>query len=269
MTRLRPSRVPAGPASPVHLALNEAKDRAAFRLFHPKGNIVTADMIGALGQALDAIAEQPHLKLVTFEGTGADFSFGASIPEHAPADIGRVLPQAHALVYALLDLPIVTAALVRGRCLGGGFEIALACDFIFAEASAVFGLPEIALGVFPPAASALLPPRVGTARATSAILTGKTLPAGAWRDAGLIEAVVPDGTLAAAVDRWFDAHLRGKSAAALRYATAAARHGLRQHVHAVLPELERLYLGDLMRTGDAAEGIAAFLEKRVPQWTDR
>ena len=254
---------------PVNLAVNREANRAAFRLFHPKGNIVTAEMIGALSQALETIAEDPHLKLVTFEGAGADFSFGASIPEHAPAEIGRVLPEAHALVYALLDLPIVTAALVRGRCLGGGFEIALACDFIFAEESAVFGLPEIALGVFPPAASALLPPRIGTARATSAIVTGQSLPAIDWHRAGLIEAVVADGRLEAEVDRWFDAHLRGKSAAALRYATAAARHGLRQHVRAVLPELERLYLNDLMRTGDAVEGIAAFLEKRVPRWTDR
>jgi cyclohexa-1,5-dienecarbonyl-CoA hydratase len=163
----------------------------------------------------------------------------------------------------------VTAALVRGRCLGGGFEIALACDFIFAEESAVFGLPEVALGVFPPAASALLPPRVGSARATSAIISGESLPAAEWRQAGLVEAVVPDGTLDAEVYGWFAAHLQGKSAVALRYAAAAARHGLRQHVRAVLPELERLYLGDLMQTSDAVEGIAAFLEKRVPRWTDR
>jgi len=255
--------------SPVHLAFNREKSRAAFRLFHPKGNIVTAEMIGALGQALDGIAQDPHLKLVTVEGAGADFSFGASIPEHAPGEIGRVLPEAHALVYALLDLPIVTAALVRGRCLGGGFEIALACDFIFAEESAVFGLPEVALGVFPPAASALLPARIGTARASSAIISGKPLSAAEWRQAGLVEAVVPDGTLEAEVDAWFEAHMQGKSAVALRYAAAAARHGLRQHVRAVLPELERLYLSDLMQTGDAVEGIAAFLEKRVPRWTDR
>jgi cyclohexa-1,5-dienecarbonyl-CoA hydratase len=265
--------------SPVHLAFNREKSRAAFRLFHPKGNIVTAEMLGAFGQALDGIAPPrgeaprgepvPHLKLVTFEGAGADFSFGASIPEHAPAEIGRVLPQAHALIYALLDLPIVTAALVRGRCLGGGFEIALACDFIFAEESAVFGLPEVALGVFPPAASALLPARVGTARASSAIISGTSLPAAEWRQAGLIEAVVAEGTLEAEVDRWFEENLQRKSAAALRYAAAAARHGLRQHVRSVLPELERLYLNDLMQTGDAVEGIAAFLEKRVPRWTDR
>ena len=255
--------------NPVHVAFDEGQTRAAFRLFHPKGNIITAEMIGALVQSLERIAANPHLKLVTFEGAGADFSFGASISEHVPAVIGKVLPEAHALIHALLDLPAVTAAAVRGRCLGGGFEIALACDFIFAEESAVFGLPEVALGVFPPAASALLPARVGTARATSAIVSGRTGPAAAWRDAGLLEAAVPDGTLQAAIDGWFDAHLAGKSAAALRYATAAARHGLRQHVRAILPELEQLYLSELMSTHDAAEGVAAFLEKRVPRWTDR
>ena len=168
-------------------------------------------MIRALDQSLETIAEHPHLKLVTFEGAGADFSFGASIPEHAPGEIERVLPEAHALILALLDLPIVTAALVRGRCLGGGFEIALACDFIFAEESASFGLPEIALGVFPPAAAALLPPRVGTARATSAIVTGQPLPAADWLRTGLLEALVPDGTLSAEVDRLVRRASRGRS----------------------------------------------------------
>ena len=256
-------------SAPVHLAVNREQTRAAFQLFHPKGNIVTAEMIRALGRAIETIAENPHLKLVTIEGAGADFSFGASIPEHAPGEIDRVLPEAHALIYALLDLPVVTAALVRGRCLGGGFEIALACDFIFAEQSAVFALPEIALGVFPPAASALLPPRVGTARATSAIVSGKSIPAVEWHKAGLVESVVPDGSMNEAIDRWFETHLQGRSSAALRHATAAARLSLRKHVADVLPALEQLYLNDLMQTHDAAEGIAAFLEKRVPKWTDR
>jgi cyclohexa-1,5-dienecarbonyl-CoA hydratase len=255
--------------APVQIAFNPEESRAALRLFHPKGNIVTADMIRALARAVETLADNPHLKLVTIEGAGADFSFGASIPEHAPADIGRVLPEAHALIYALLDLPVVTAALVRGRCLGGGFEIALACDFIFAEQSAVFGLPEVTLGVFPPAASALLPARVGTARATSALVTGKSIPAADWREAGLVEAVVSDGTLHEAIDGWFDAHLQPKSGVALRYAAAAARRSLRRHVRTLLPKLEQLYLSDLMQTHDAAEGIAAFLEKRVPRWTDR
>lgn len=254
---------------PVEVAVSPDQARAAFRLFHPTGNIVTAEMIEVLGQALDPIARNPHVKLVTFTGAGADFSFGASIPEHAPGLIERVLPQAHALTYALLELPAVTAAVVRGRCLGGGFEIALACDFIFAERSAVFGLPEIALGLFPPAASALLPPRLGTAAATSLILTGRTMSADDACRAGLVERVADEGTVDAVVDEWFDTHLRNKSAAALRHATAAARLSLRQHVASVLPELERLYLDDLMHTLDAKEGMTAFLEKRTPRWTDR
>ncbi len=253
----------------MQLALNRDRTRAAFRLFHPKGNIITADMIRALSQALEPCVHDPHLRLITIEGSGRDFSFGASIPEHAPGVIDRVLPEAHALIHALLDVPAVTAAIVRGRCFGGGFEIALACDFIFAEESATFALPEIALGVFPPAASALLPARVGTARATGAILTGSVRSAAEWRSAGLLESVVPDGSIDAAVDRWFEQNLSNRSASSLRHATAAVRLSLRQHVQAVLPELERLYLADLMGTSDAAEGIAAFLEKRTPLWTDR
>jgi cyclohexa-1,5-dienecarbonyl-CoA hydratase len=256
-------------ATPVQLSLNSDRTRAAIRLFHPKGNIVTLDMIRALTQALDPLSNDQHLKLLTIEGAGADFSFGASIPEHAPDAIEAVLPEAHELIYALLDFPAVTAAVARGRCLGGGFEIALACDFIFAETSATFGLPEIALGVFPPTGAAILPWRVGGARASRAILTGAALPASAWSDAGLVEFVAADGTIDAAVDRWFADHLRARSAEALRHATAAARLGLRRHVRDVLPELERLYLSDLMRTADAVEGIAAFLEKRAPKWTDR
>jgi cyclohexa-1,5-dienecarbonyl-CoA hydratase len=255
--------------NPLHVSFTEDQTRAAFRLSHPKGNIITADMVAAFTQALEPLVESVHLKLVTIEGSGADFSFGASIPEHAPGEIERVLPDMHALIYALLDFPVVTAAVVRGRCLGGGFELALACDFIFAERNAVFGLPEIALGVFPPAASALLPARVGLSRATSAIVTGATQSADEWFRVGLIEQVSEPGAIAADIDRWFDRHLRGRSAAALRHSTTAARLALRRHVSEVLPELERLYLGELMATADAAEGIAAFLAKRAPRWTDR
>src|SRR4051812_14560827 len=102
----------SGPEARVELALDAGRSRAAFRLFHPKGNIITAETIAALSQALEPIAHEPHLKLVTIEGAGPDFSFGASIPEHAPGEIARVLPLMHALIGALLDLPVTTAAVV-------------------------------------------------------------------------------------------------------------------------------------------------------------
>jgi cyclohexa-1,5-dienecarbonyl-CoA hydratase len=253
----------------VSVSFNHDQSRAAFRLFHPKGNIITAEIVEALRPGLANVAENPHLKLITLEGAGADFSFGASIPEHAPDRIGEVLPQMHALVEDLLEVPAVTAAIVRGRCLGGGFELALSCDLIFAADDAVFGLPEIMLGVFPPAAAALLPARVGYARATRAVLSGESRPASYWVDAGLIELTAPSADLASRVDAWFSQHLAPKSASALRYASAAVRAGLLTHVRDTLPPLERLYLEDLMRTADAAEGLDAFMQKRAPQWRDR
>jgi cyclohexa-1,5-dienecarbonyl-CoA hydratase len=255
--------------TPVSAAFDEAGSRAAFTLFHAKGNSITGEMVSSLRTALDGIAQNPHLKLITIEGAGHDFSFGASIPEHAPGEIGRLLPDFHALIRELLEAPAATAAIVRGRCFGGGFELALACDFIFAEETATFALPEISLGVFPPAASVLLPARVGAARAAASILTGAPMTAREWHERGLVQVLAPAGTLDAAVTAWFDAHLASKSAAALRHGVAAVRMALQAHVRDVLPKLEQLYLEDLMRTHDAVEGIDAFIAKRQPSWTDQ
>jgi cyclohexa-1,5-dienecarbonyl-CoA hydratase len=254
---------------PVGVSFNMDRSRVAFRLAHPKGNIITADIVDALRAGLEVLGQNPHLKLITFEGDGADFSFGASIPEHAPEHIGRVLPLMHALVEDILEAPAVTAAIVRGRCLGGGFELALACDVIVAAEDATFGLPEIGLGVFPPAAAVLLPARVGHARATLDVLTGESRSAAYWRDAGLVAFTAPAAELAARVDAWFADHLEPKSASALRHAAIAVRGSLHAHVREMLPVLERLYLTDVMGTHDAREGVRAFLEKRAPKWRDQ
>jgi cyclohexa-1,5-dienecarbonyl-CoA hydratase len=254
---------------PLEIAYNPAGTRAALIFEETPGNVITDDLVRQLRTALEDLATETHLRLVTLEGKGPDFSFGASIPEHLPGRIERVLPEMHALVTDLVSLPIPTAAVVRGRCLGGGFELALACDFIFAETSATFGLPEIAIGVFPPAASVLLPARVGTARATAAILSGASQPAGVWQSWGLIELVAEGGMLARAVDEWFDRTLAPRSAEALRHAVRAVRTSLADAVGRDLPGVERLYLSDLMRSQDAVEGIRAFLEKRPASWQDR
>jgi cyclohexa-1,5-dienecarbonyl-CoA hydratase len=254
---------------PLGVAFNADQTRAAFTLYDARGNIITREMVAALRSALESVAENPHLKLITLAGAGQDFSFGASIPEHAPGLIDQVLPEMHALIFEMLEAAAPTAALVRGRCFGGGFELALACDFILAEEGSTFALPEISLGVFPPAASALLPYRIGGAPATRAILTGEVMDAGMLHGRGLVTLMADRGGLDAAVEGWFTSQLAPKSAAALRHAAAAARMGLANHVRELLPQLERLYLDDLMRTQDAVEGIAAFMAKRKPSWTDR
>ncbi len=116
----------------------------------PPGNVLSLTMVRALGEALAQAATVSGLRWLTVEGAAGEFSYGASIPEHLPEPMREVLPATHAVLRALLAFPAPTAALVEGRCLGGGFELALCCDDILTSAAATFGLPEVALGAYPP-----------------------------------------------------------------------------------------------------------------------
>jgi cyclohexa-1,5-dienecarbonyl-CoA hydratase len=244
-------------------------DGQALRIIldRPPGNILDTELIGELRAALHGAGLDSTLKLVAIEGAGAHFSYGASVEEHLPAQIGHALSALHDLIRDVLDVPAPTAAVVRGRCLGGGFELALACDFILAADDARLGVPEIALGVFPPAAAALLPIKVGGARAAAAVLTGEALDARTWADAGLIARVAPAAELDAAGEQWFAAYLAPRSAAALRHATWVMRAPARLAAQTTVNEFEHRYLDQLMRTQDAEEGIRAFLEKRPARWS--
>jgi cyclohexa-1,5-dienecarbonyl-CoA hydratase len=153
---------------------------------------------------------------------------------------------------------------VKGQCLGGGLEVALAGSRIFAAPDAQLGQPEAKLGVFAPAASCLLPFRVSQSVAEDLLLSGRSLPAEEAKAVGLVDVIVDDPEAAALA--YFDAHLAAKSAAALGLALAAVRGPMLETVRRRLAELESLYLGTLMKTRDANEGLDAFLAKRAPQW---
>jgi cyclohexa-1,5-dienecarbonyl-CoA hydratase len=231
-----------------------------------RGNLLSLDLIQALGRQLDQLESSRGLKWLTIEGEGGEFSHGARIQEHMPEMMKTALPATHRVLKQLLAFPVPTAALVEGRCLGGGFELALACDDIIADDGATFGLPEIKLASFPPAAAALLPLRVGASRAARAIVTGQTQDARYWHEAGLLSRVAPQVTIADAATAWFDTHLAPRSAAALAHAALASRLTLRAQAEPALDRAERDYLSGLLPTADAVEGITAWLEKRPPNW---
>lgn len=236
-----------------------------LRLARPKANLVDAAMIAALHAALSQYRRHVMLRGVLLDAEGAHFSFGASVEEHLPDRCAAMLSSLHGLLLELLEFPVPVLVAVQGQCLGGGLELALACGPIFAAPGAQFGQPEIKLGVFAPAASALLPYRVNQPAAEDLLLTGRSIPAAEAQAIGLVQAVADDPQAAALA--WFEQHLQGKSAAALACALAAARGPMQRQVRERLAELERLYLDWLMRTHDAGEGLAAFLEKRQPAWT--
>ena len=254
---------------PVSTAFSEDGARAALRFAHPKGNILTREILAGLRAACEDLSRAPRLKLITLVSDGPDFCFGASVPEHAPGVIEHALPEMHELVRELLALPAPTAAVVRGRCLGGGFELALACDLIMAATGSTFGLPEIALGALPPVASVLLPAKAGYARAARAALTGAPQPVEEWVQAGLVTLTAPPDLIDTAVDHWYARHIAPHSAAALRHAAIALRLDVHDAVERLLPRIERLYLADVMSTEDAAEGVRAFVDKRPALWKDR
>ena len=233
----------------------------------PRGNLLSLDLVRALGAAVHALESERGIKWLTIEGAGGEFSFGAKIQEHTPDMMKTVLPETHRVFKRLLAFPAPTAALVEGRCLGGGFELALSCDDIIATDTAEFGLPEIRLAAFAPAAAALLPVRVGASRATRAIITGQSQDARYWHDAGLVSIVAPQASLLEAASSWFDAHLAPHSAVALSHAVAAARLTIRAQAEPALDAAERDYLGGLLLTADAVEGVQAWLQKRSPKWS--
>lgn len=234
-----------------------------------RGNVLSLDLIRALGAQLHTLESERGIKWLTLEGSGGEFSYGARIQEHLPEMMKTVLPETHRIVKQLLAFPAPSAALVEGRCLGGGFELALSCDDILATDNATFGLPEIRLAAFPPAAAAILPLRVGASRATRAIVTGQTREASYWHDAGLLSMVAPQSSLLDAAAAWFDANIAPHSAVALSHAVAAARLTLRAQAEPALDKAERDYLAGLLKTADAVEGVNAWLEKRSPNWTDQ
>ena len=238
-----------------------------LRLARPKANIVDAEMIAALDGALVAYRGHAGLRGVLLDAEGPNFSFGASVEEHLPAQCAQMLASLHALFMLMIEFPAPILVAVRGQCLGGGLEVALAGGPIFAAPDAQFGQPEMKLGVFAPAASVLLPYRVNQPFAEDLLLSGRSIGAEEARAAGLVHTVFDDPETAALA--YFNQHLAGKSAAALACAVAAARGAMAREVRGRLAEVEQLYLDRLMATRDANEGLTAFLAKRKPQWEHR
>ncbi len=244
---------------------------AWITLDRPPLNVLDIPMMNELSRAIGLQLERLNSKcdFMVFQGAGSKaFSAGAEVRDHAPERVGEMLSAFHAIFRQLHRAECVTVAAVHGHCLGGGMELATFCDFVLATESAQFGQPEIKLGCFPPVAMLTLPRLAGLRAAMDLVLTGRTIPAREAQALGLVTRVVPDYALPQAVDALL-AELRSHSTVALRLSRRALRQGSYHDFEQQLAALEQLYLGELMKTEDAQEGIRAFLEKRVPAWRGR
>ena len=257
-------------ASPLNDRIERDGALLRLTLARPKANLVDAQMIAALHGAFVAYRAgtlASGLRGVLLDAEGPHFSFGASVEEHLPDRCAAMLASLHALINTMLEFPVPILTVVRGQCLGGGLEVALAGGPIFAAPDAQIGQPELKLGVFAPAASVLLPYRVNQPAAEDLLLSGRSIGAAEAKAMGIVQIVFDDPEAAALA--YFDQHLAGKSAASLALAVTAARGAMIRDVRHRLAEVERLYLDQLMSTRDANEGLLAFLAKRKPNWEHR
>jgi enoyl-CoA hydratase len=243
---------------------------ATITFNRPKAlNALNAALLAEFSQVLDGIAGDAKIRVLILTGAGdRAFVAGADITELArfgPLQ-GKIFAQmGQETIGKLQQLPIPVIAAVNGFALGGGSEIALAADFIYASENAKFGLPEITLGIIPGfGGTQRLPRQVGTNIAKEMIFTGKMISAEEGLAIGLVNRVcAPDKLLAEVVETAEAIALKG------RVALRAAKEAINTGVNADLAtgcrfELDAFAL--CMASEDAREGTAAFLEKRKPDF---
>lgn len=229
-----------------------------------KGNILSQAMMAAVAAELGRHVGSRHLRLVVLQGAGGQFSYGASVEEHRKAQAPAMVRALSRLVRYIALFPAPVAALVEGRCLGGAFELALACHLVFATPDAQLGCPEIKLGVFPPVLAALGPWRLGGALSDRLLLTGESISGAQAHACGF---AAPVSGLDGFLD-WYRGGPAKLSAEALRIGAQGTRVGAASLLDERLEALESLYLTRVLASHDGNEGIEAFIARRPPKWED-
>jgi enoyl-CoA hydratase len=235
-----------------------------------KLNALSREMAGELREALEKVAQDDSVRVLVFSGQGRSFMAGADITTFVGMDplAARDFAQrAHDVLAMLegLDIPVIAA--VQGYALGGGFEIALACDFIYAAEGTKFGLPEITLGFIPGVGGTQRLARVaGRTVAKEMIMTGRFLDAGEARTLGVVAQVFPEETLMEETGKIAQT-LAKRGRLALRCAKQAVDRGADVDLRSGC-SLEMDLFALCFASPDAQEGVKAFLEKRQPKFED-
>lgn len=234
-------------------------------LHDPPLNILTRALLAELRSRLDELQADRSIRVLLVSAEGEHFSAGASVEEHLPGAVEEMIPDFMETIRAVDRFPLPVIFAVHGRCLGGALELVASGDMIIAATDALFGVPEIRLGVLPPAACIQLPRLVSAGVAAELIYTGSPIDAETARRVGLVLRVVPGEDLLDEATGLAQT-VAGRSAAALRAAKKALRAG-RGDIDPGMAAASRIYLEELMATSDATEGLVSFMEKRQPEWS--
>lgn len=234
-------------------------------LDRPPLNILDIVHLEELRDALLAAAADPEARVLVLTGRGKAFCAGVDVSDHTGSRVQAMIRAFHGVLEALESVPCPVVAVVNGHALGGGCELVLAADIAIVRDGAKLGQPEIRLGVFPPAALALLPRLVGRQRAMDLTLSGRTMEASEALDMGLVARLLPAEDFEREVRRYVE-DLASLSGPVLRLTKRVLLEGIGESADRALDLAEEAYLSELMALDDAHEGIRAFMEKRDPVW---
>ncbi|HEX3808651.1 MAG TPA: enoyl-CoA hydratase-related protein [Rhizomicrobium sp.] len=232
-------------------------------------NAVHAPMHAELAQVFDAFAADPQQWVAIVTGAGEKaFSAGHDLKHQAAGNTVSIPPSGFAGLTSRFDLDKPLIAAVNGLAMGGGFEIALACDIVVAADSAIFALPEPRVGLAALAGGLhRLPREIGAKQALGMILTGRRVTAKEGQALGFVNEVVPQAKVLDAARRWAKQILEC-SPMSIRASKQAVYRGLAEPSVAAALKAQRDYpaIAAMFKSEDLVEGPRAFAEKRAPQW---
>ena len=228
-------------------------------------------VFGELDKIVKYCDENDEIKVIVLKGNDKAFAAGTDVEEMAKGDVKaayKLTDHVREVQERLADLPKPTIAAVSGYALGGGCEVALCCDFRIAAENAVFGQPEITLGIIPGGGGTQRLPRlIGVAKATELLFLGGLIKAGEAKEIGLVNKVVPLNQLDTEAENLAKKLLKMPSIA-LRAVKTALRKGVEVSIKEGL-QIEQDLFCMLFGTEDQKEGMSAFLEKRKPVFKGR
>ena len=250
-----------------HVDLTFEGSVAMLTLNRPPLNLMNIDMLEQMNAALLELRDRKDLKVLLVRGNSEAFSAGIDMTEHTRERVGRLIQVFHRTFETIRLLDVIAVAAVEGVAHGGGFQLAIGCNIVVASETSRFAVPEINLGLFPPLAAVVLPRAAPRRKAMEWILTGDEIPASELLTYGLVNRVLPDETFDVRLEE-FIAQLTSKSGPVMQLAKRAQLESYYSGYEEALYKAENFYLRDLMALDDPIEGVAAFLENRVPSWQD-
>jgi cyclohexa-1,5-dienecarbonyl-CoA hydratase len=241
---------------------------ATLVLAKPPLNVLDIPMMEEMNAALVELEGDPTLKALVIKAEGKAFSAGVDVSDHTADKVEDMIRVFHDIFRHMAHVHAPIVAVVDGAALGGGCEVALFADIVLASERSKFGQPEIQVGVFPPIAAVTLPHLTGRQKAIELLVTGAVIKADEAHRIGLVNQVYPVDGFEDAVETYIS-KLAGLSAPVLQLTKRSITESMGKPFTDALRTVEDLYLGELMETEDANEGLAAFMEKRRPEWKDR